>query len=261
MVAARTNHAFHDAVLPFAMAHRGGAGYPPNIGIENTMRAFATAWRDGIRGFETDVRASRDGVAVVVHDARLDRLCGVPHAVKELTWDELSRLRVDGREPLPRLDELLVAFPDALINVDIKADNAVLPTLSAVAAADARDRVCLATFADRRIRRIRRLAVGQATSCSSLEVALLRFGPTPWVWGTAARRGAVAAQVPPRTRGITVVTAGLVRRAHAAGLQVHVWGADDLSTMRAMLDLGVDALITDRIDLVGSALAERRGAR
>lgn len=261
MVDARTNHAFHDAALPFAMAHRGGAGYSPNVGIENTMSAFTTAWGHSIRAFETDVRASRDGVAVVVHDARLDRLCGVARAVHELTWDELSRLRVDGREALPRLDELLAAFPEALLNVDIKADDAVLPTLSAVAAAGASRRVCLATFSDRRIRRIRHLTVGQATSCSSLEVALLRFGPTRRWWGTAARRGAVAAQVPPCTRGITVVTAGLVERAHADGLQVHVWGADDLATMRAMLDLGVDALITDRIDLVGLALAEPRGAR
>ncbi len=262
MAGTATTHVFRDLAIPFAIAHRGGAAYPPNAGIENTLRAFGTAWRLGHRLFETDVRASRDGVAVVVHDDRLDRLCGVPDQVAALTWDELSRLRVGGREPLPRLADLLAAFPEARVNIDIKADDAVLPTLAAVTAAGAGHRVCLASFSDRMLRQVRRLAgPGIATSCARLEVALLRFGPTRRVRGTASRRGAIAAQVPHRTRGITVVTPGFVRNAHALGLQVHVWGVDDLGSMRAMLELGADALITDRIDLVTGALAESRAGR
>ncbi|MDQ3591927.1 MAG: glycerophosphodiester phosphodiesterase [Actinomycetota bacterium] len=255
MAVAATSTVFRDVSTPFAMAHRGGATYAPNAGIENTLRAFATAWELGHRVFETDVRASSDGVAVVVHDWRLDRLCGLPVTVADLTWDELSRLRVDAREPLPRLADLLTAFPGARLNIDVKDDSAVVPTLRAVAAAGAGHRVCLATFSDHRMRRIRRLAgPGIATSCSSLEVAMLRFGPTGWVRGMAARRGVVAAQVPWRTRGITIVNAAFVRDAHLLGLQVHVWTVDDLEAMRTLLDYGVDALITDRIDLVDCAL-------
>ncbi len=255
MPGAPTSDVFRDMRLPFAMAHRGGTGFSPNAGIENTLSAFATAWALGLRFFETDVRSSSDGVAVVVHDEHLDRLCDVPGRVADHTWAELSRLRVDGREPLARLADLLAAFPDARLNIDVKADDAVAPTVAAISAAGAGHRVCLATFSDRRIRRLRRLAGPEvATSCSSLEVAMLRLGPHRRVRGLGGRRGALAAQVPWRTRGVTVLTPGFVRNAHALGLQVHVWTVDDPAAMRTLLALGVDALITDRIDLVGAAL-------
>lgn len=255
LVVRLTRPGFLDATTPFAIAHRGGATYAPNAGIENTVQAFRNATAIGHRYLEADVRASRDGVAVVVHDERLDRLCAVPERVAELTWAELSRLRVGGREPLPRLDEVLATFPAARFNIDVKSDDAVLPVLRSVEAADAAARVCLASFFDHRIRRIRRLAgPGVATSCSSVEVGMLRFGPTRWARAVPARRGAVCIQVPLRTRGFTVLTPRLVRDAHESGLQVHVWVVDDLVVMRRLLDLGVDALITDRIDLVGDAL-------
>ncbi len=251
--------AYLDTPRPIAMAHRGGAAYAPNIGIENTARAFATAVDLGFGYLETDVRASADGQAVVVHDARLDRLCGVPVRVADATWAQLRALRVGGREPLPRLDAVLTAFPGVRFNIDVKADDAVQPTVAAVRAAGAEDRVLLASFFDRRIRRIRSLAGPRvATSCSSVEVALLRLGRPAPVAATAARRGAVCAQVPWRTRGVTVVTDAFVRRAHGQGMQVHVWAVEDEPGMHALLDLGVDGLITDHIDLLLRTLRVRQ---
>jgi len=241
------------------MAHRGGATYGPNRGIENTVRAFATAIDLGYRYLETDVRASRDGVPVVVHDDRLDRLCGTPARVCDLDWDALSRLRVGGREPLPRLDDVLATFAELRLNIDVKSDDAVLPTLAALQSARAAHRVCLASFSDRRMRRIRRLAgPAVATSLATGEVVLLRLGPLAAVRAVAVRDG-VAAQVPLRSRGVTVTTAALVRHAHELGLQVHVWGVDDVATMHVLLDLGVDGLIADRIDLLVEVLRDRRG--
>lgn len=255
-------HPYLDAPLPLAMAHRGGATYGPNRGIENTVRAFATAVDLGYRYLETDVRASRDGVPVVVHDERLDRLCGAPVRVRDLDWDELSRLRVGGREPLARLDDVLTTFADSRLNIDIKSDDAVLPALAALRSARAAHRVCLATFSDRRMRRIRRLAgPAVATSQATGEVALLRLGPVTAVRAVATRGGGIAAQVPLRSRGVTVATPALVRHAHELGLQVHVWGVDDAATMHALLDLGVDGLIADRVDRLGEVLRHRRGTR
>ncbi len=239
------------------MAHRGGAGHAPNVGIENTLRAFETAVRLGYTYLETDVRASSDGVAVLVHDDRLGRLCGVPARVSDLTWRQLAGLRVGGREPVARLDEALAAFPDTRLNIDVKSDDATVPTLAAVRTTGAEHRVCLATFSDRRVRQIRRLAgPAVATSCASGEVALLRLGPTRLLRAGATRGGAIAAQLPLRSRGMTVTTAALVRHAHALGLQVHVWGVDDAATMRTLLDLGVDGLITDRTDRLAALLRD-----
>lgn len=241
--------AFLAGSSPLLMAHRGGATYGPNVGIENTTRAFANAVTLGYRFLETDVRASRDGVPVVVHDHRLDRLCGVPVRVRELDWSELARLRVGGREPLARLDEMLADFPDSRFNIDVKSDDALEPTVRAVRRAGAEHRVCLATFSDRRLRRIRAMAGPEVmTSYSRGEVALLLAGPGRWLRGTGARAGAACVQVPRRTRRITVLTPTFVRHAHELGLQVHVWTVDDLPAARAVLDLGADGLITDRVD-------------
>jgi glycerophosphoryl diester phosphodiesterase len=249
--------AFLAAPLPLLLAHRGGAAYPPSCGIENTMRAFRTAVELGSTFLETDVHASRDGVAVITHDNRLQRLCGVSGSVADLDWAVLSRLRVGGREPLPRLAELLAELPQARVNIDIKSDDAVLPTLRAVTEAGAQQRVCLATFSDRRMRRIRTLCGPDiATACSRVEVAMLMVGAL----GELRRRsGAVVAQVPVRTRGIPVLTAGLIRRAHSVGMQVHVWTIDDPETARALLGRGVDGLITDRPDLLLPVVAAASG--
>lgn len=249
--------AFLAAPLPLLLAHRGGAAYPPSRGIENTMRAFRTAVDLGSTYLETDVHASRDGVAVATHDTRLLRLCGVPASVGDLDWTALSRLRVGGREPLPQLTELLAELPQARVNIDIKSDDAVLPTLRAVTEAGAQQRVCLATFSDRRMRRIRALCGPDiATACSRVEVAMLMVGALAEL---RRRNGAVVAQVPVRTRGIPVLTAALIRRAHSLGMQVHVWTIDDPGTARALLARGVDGLISDRPDLLLPVVAAASG--
>jgi glycerophosphoryl diester phosphodiesterase len=245
-----------DAPWPLLMAHRGGATYPPNRGLENTMAAFRGAVAQGYRYLETDVRATRDGVPVLVHDLTLDRLAGTPTAVADLTWAELRAVRVGDREPVATLAELLAAFPEARLNIDVKSDDAVAPTVAAVRAAGAEERVCLASFSDRRVRRIRRLAGPRvATSCSAWEVVLVLLSPLRWLRATGRRRGASSVQVPRRSRGVRVVSERFVTRAHEAGLQVHVWTIDDEQTIRALLDLGVDGLISDRIDVLADVLA------
>jgi len=80
---------------PIVVAHRGGAGECP----ENTAEAFLTMGERGFRYLETDARATLDGVAVLSHDATLDRTVGVGGKVRGYTWRELARVR--GREGRP----------------------------------------------------------------------------------------------------------------------------------------------------------------
>lgn len=240
---------------PLAFAHRGGSGTAGNVGIENSLAAFAHAYELGYRYLETDVRATSDGVVYAVHDAALDRLAGSADSVAGLTAESLDLQRLDQREPFARLTALYETFPDARLNIDLKSDDVVEPTCGLVRDAGATDRTLLASFSHRRLRRARRLLPQVATSASATEAALVKLLPTAVL--RRLRLAPVCLQVPVRRGRVTVVTSGLIRKAHALGLQVHVWTIDDPVEMRRLLELGVDGIITDRTDLLKDVLVER----
>jgi glycerophosphoryl diester phosphodiesterase len=240
----------HDG--PIAMAHRGGAKHPANLGYENSLHAFEHAVGLGYRYLETDLHATSDGVVIAFHDSKLDRVTDRTGVVAELPWSEVSKAKINGHEPIPRLDELLEHFPHIRFNLDIKADNGLLPAAGVLRAANALDRVCVSSFSQSRVRRIRKeLGPRLCTGYGDIEAALLRFLPFP-----LPSRGACL-QIPDRYGRLRVLTPGVIKRARARGKQVHVWTVDDPATMRRMLDAGVDGLITDRTDLLRDVLVER----
>ncbi|MDO5502860.1 MAG: glycerophosphodiester phosphodiesterase family protein [Actinomycetia bacterium] len=251
----------HDG--PLALAHRGGTLYEPNAGIENSLRAFRHAAGLGYRYIETDVHASIDGTVWAFHDTHLDRATDATGAVATLPYAAVAEARIGGTEPIPTLAQVLEEFPEARLNIDIKADCALQPTLDVLRAHGALDRVCVASFSHRRLQEVRR-RVGPhvATSASPPEVARLRFG-APLT--RLLRGGAVAFQIPEhhrlRGRTITLLTPGLIAAAHRAGKQVHVWFHDweveDAATHHRLLDLGVDGIVSDRIEVLAQVLAER----
>jgi glycerophosphoryl diester phosphodiesterase len=247
------NHPFLDAPLPLAFAHRGGAAE----GDENTAEAFGRAVALGYRYVETDVHATADGVPVVFHDRNLLRVTGSPGTVAGLRWADLATLRVGGAGAVPRLDDVLSAWPDVRFNIDVKADPAAAPTVEVIRRAGATGRVLLASFSDRRLTTVRRLAGPDvATSLGARSVARLKMASAT---GLRVRLPAsvVAAQVPPRAGRLTVVDRRFVAGAHRQGLQVHVWTIDDPAEMHRLLDLGVDGIMTDRIEVLRDVYAAR----
>ena len=242
---------FLSAPRPLAFAHRGGALEAP----ENTMAAFAHAAALGYRYVETDIQATRDGVPVVFHDDDLERLTGRPGPVAALDWAELRDLRVAG-EPIPRLDALLAAWPELRLNLEPKSDAAVPALAEAVRAAGALARVCVGCFQQRRVRRLRALLGAPAVLVAGGRGGCFASGPRATALPLGAPRCG-ALQVPTHFRGVPVVTAGLLRAAHARGLQVHVWTVDRRDEMEALLDLGVDGLMTDRPSLLREVLQAR----
>ena len=254
---------------PIGLAHRGGALHPDNVGRENTLEAFVTAVGLGFRYLETDVHATRDGVVVAFHDASLDRVTDGTGALADLTWEEVSRVRIDGRYAVPRLDDCLATFPETRFNIDIKAPGAVAPLWRLIQDFGAAHRVCVGSFSMQRLRDFRALAGGRvATAAGPSEVAALRFRPSRVPPG---RDIGQVLQVPETItwpvrhtgshgagRTVTrLVTPRLLERAHARGMQVHVWTVDDPHPMHRLLDLGVDGLVSDRIDVLAEVLAQR----
>src|SRR5699024_9950348 len=135
---------------PLAIAHRGGAGYGPNLGLENTAHAFRNAVDLGYRYLETDVHASLDGEVFAFHDDTLLRLTGVHGAINAVPAQTVRSVRVAGSEPIPLFADLLIEHPRARFNVDVKDDAAVEPTLEVLATSGAYERVCLASFSHQR---------------------------------------------------------------------------------------------------------------
>jgi glycerophosphoryl diester phosphodiesterase len=226
-----------------------------NVGIENSMAAFAHAYELGFRYFETDVRSSSDGVVYAIHDAALDRLTGSAGAVSALTAEALDLQRLDQREPFARLEAIYRAFPDARLNIDLKSDDVVAPAVELISQQRAVDRTLLASFSHRRLRRARRLLPHVATSASSLEAAAVKLLPL----AVLARLdlAPVCLQVPARRGRLRVVTSTFVRKAHRLRMQVHVWTVDEADEMHRLLDLGVDGIVTDRTDVLKDVLTAR----
>lgn len=238
------------------MAHRGGAapGGPP----ENSMAAFAAAVALGYRHLETDVHATADGVLVAFHDHTLDRVTDRRGRVGALPWSEVRRARIGGREPIPRLEEILAAWSDVRVNVDPKADAAVDPLVAVLRRTGAVGRVCVGSFSGARLARVRAAFPGAlCTSAGPGEVARVRLV----AWGLAPRaalpRGPDCLQVPLAYRGVPLVDGRLLATAHRAGLPVHVWTVDDPVVMHRLLDLGVDGIVTDAPAVLRAVLVAR----
>jgi glycerophosphoryl diester phosphodiesterase len=242
---------FLDWPAPIAFAHRGGAGDWP----ENTMPAFAGAVALGYRYVETDVHVTSDGVLLAFHDDHLDRVTDGTGAISDLPYAEVRTTLVDGREPIPRLDELLDAWPELRINIDAKHDEAVEPLAEVIEKANAIDRVCVASFSDTRLTRLRqRLGPDLCTAFGSRAVARLRSAS----FGIPAGRFFGDCMQVPTGRGRVVITdERFVRAAHRRGLAVHVWTIDDADEMHRLLDLGVDGIMTDRPSVLKDVLLER----
>ncbi|MBS2938036.1 glycerophosphodiester phosphodiesterase [Nocardioides sp. J2M5] len=247
-----------DAPLPLAFAHRGGAYHPEIEGLENTLTAFAHAVALGYTYLETDVHVTRDGVLLAFHDTVLDRVTDRTGSVAEATYAEVQQALIGGSEPVPTLGELFDAFPEARFNIDLKSAGAVDALAAFVEERRAWDRVLVGSFSARRLEAFRRRTRGRvATSAHPLEVAAFVLSPTAAVARRLTRGQPRALQVPHRQGRFVVASERLVRLAHAAGVQVHVWTIDDPIEMNLLLDRGVDGIMTDRTDILRDVLRAR----
>ena len=250
-------HPYLDAVTPVAVAHRGGALLAANAGLENSLLAFRNTVALGYDYIETDVHASSDGVAFVFHDDDLDRVTDRRGRIRDLPAAEVRRARINGTEPMLDLASMLEEFPDTRFSIDIKADNALEPTVKTLVELGVEDRVCVASFSSVRLQRVRQLAPTLATACTYLETAVLRLAPMRVAQRWLSARTIILLAVPRSYYGIPVVTPGFLDRAHHLGLQVHVWTINDRSEMVDLLDMGVDGIVTDAVDVLRELLIER----
>jgi glycerophosphoryl diester phosphodiesterase len=233
-------HPFFAASRPLVFAHRGGSALAP----ENTIEAFDNGLRLGADGLELDVHLSRDGRVVVHHDRLLDRTTTLCGPIAGRTAGELAAANV------PALDEVLARYRDVRLIIELKVNH---PALAAAAVEDVRragaiDRVCFGSFGQRVLRAVRALEPAVATSAAREEVrwALYRS----WFRWPVSRVAYTGYQVPEWSGRTHVVSPWFVECAHRAGLGVQVWTVDREADAQRLLGWGVDALITDRPDII-----------
>lgn len=249
---------------PIRFAHRGSRYLWP----ENTIESFQGAVDLGYRYLETDAHVTADGIVVAFHDHKLERLTNGAGKVSEWRWEDLRfldagyRFKPEDGFPrrsegvgIPRLDELLRTFPDALFNVDLKERNVADALAELVSSQRAEGRVLAASFHDSHIARYRAASPGPvATSAGPREVGRAWLASR---LGKPVRTRADAIQVPERFGAFGVVDASFVTSAHEGGKHVHVWTVNDTPVMHRLLDLGVDGIVTDRPDLLNDVVVAR----
>ena len=239
-----------DHPRPLAFAHRGGPGHFP----ENSWKAFEHAVGLGYAYLETDVHATVDGTVVAFHDKTLDRVTDASGRIAELTAAQVTAARIDGTEPIPVLADLLMAWPDVRFNIDVKDEPAIEPLVEVLRTTSAWDRVCLTSFSSRRLNATRKLLPQPVCSATGpASIAAIRAGvPTSLLATRFADASVQCAQIP-----VSVATRQFIGRAHAAGLQVHVWTVNDPATMASVLDRGADGIMTDQTQALRDLLITR----
>lgn len=233
-------------------AHRGDAAYHP----ENTLPAFHSALEKGADALETDVRLTSDGEVVVFHDATGTRMTGQDRAVLACRWEEVRCWRTPDGQPPPLLAELLEAFPDVFVNIDVK-DNLPLAaerTLSVVRRAGAAHRVGLGSFHTGVARALRMAGWQGQLALTVPEVAAVRL--LPGLVGRLLVRGD-AVQIPTHRAGVRLDRRRFVRRCHRLGLRVDYWTIDDPQQAVELVARGADGIVTNDPGAIAQAFRRR----
>lgn len=236
-------------------AHRGASAERP----ENTLPAFERAVEIGVDALELDVHATKDGVLIVSHDATASRMCGAPAAWADVDLVEAQRydagwgfVAPDGSRPyagqgitVPTFEAVLTAFPDHVLNVDLKGagDRAVDLALALIAREHAEARVTLASFSVRTLIAVRRRKYAGETGLARAEMVALVALPAV-AWRALPYTGS-AAQIPTHQGPIRLDRAPFIAKCHSVGLRVDFWTIDDPAEAGRLLALGADGIMTN----------------
>ncbi len=247
---------------PIILAHRAGAVIVP----ENTIQGWSQVREKyAPQVWELDIWLSADDSLMVFHDKIVDRVTDGTGTLKELSYEQLRQLDAaywfdpagDSTFPyrgkgfkIPTLGEVLDSFPTDFFNVEVKdsTTDIVFKLVDLLKKKGAEDKVLIASEHTEILECFRDLAPNIATSGSADEIRpLVIWGKLGLAFLPAAPMQVV--QVPEYAGATHVVTSAFVKQCHSRGILVHVWTINDSKTMRKLLELGVDGIITDRPDI------------
>lgn len=245
---------------PLVISHRGGMGLWP----ENTLFAFERAAALGVDMLEMDLHLSQDARLVVIHDDTLERTTNGQGPVAHYSLTELQALdagykwTADGGQSYPyrgqgtriaTLAEVFERFPLIPKALEIKVPDVGMEAVlcEMLAAYDQLDRVIVASFHERSLQRFRQLCPEVATAGGPVSVRLLLA--LNWLGlSDLLSPSYPVLQIPQQHSGLNLATPRLVRNAQSRGLHVQLWTINEQPSMRQLLEMGVNGLITDYPD-------------
>jgi len=230
------SHILLDPTARPVIGHRGSSGAHP----ENTVLAFDRALAEGADALEFDVRASVDGVPMVIHDPTVDRTTNGRGEVGAMAAAALEALDAREGDRIPRLEAVLERYSETPLLIEIKERRAAGPALAALQRCGAQRRVLIGSFVRGALAPFRRAGIPTAPSRGGVALALLSSR-----LGLAAPGPDAAFAVPERRKAIRVVDHRFVRAAARAGKPVHVWTVNAIDDARRLRSMGVCGIITD----------------
>jgi glycerophosphoryl diester phosphodiesterase len=249
------------------IAHRGASAEH----VENTLPAFEAALALGADVLESDVHVTRDGHPVLAHDVDGSRVAGDPRAITQCTLAEIERWDLSRVLPgsatvgIPTLDETLARLPNAVLNLDLKSNDArtVPQVLAVIAKRNAESRVLLTSFSANITQQIRAHGYAGPVGLGQAEAVLAVFAPRLLIRmrSSAFGRPGTRLQIPVRSNGIPLARRALVAKLRALGIPVDYWVINDAREAAALLELGAAGIVTDDVRTMAKLFATRPETR
>jgi glycerophosphoryl diester phosphodiesterase len=245
-------NALIDRNSQIVIGHRGNAAHAP----ENTIESFDQAVALGADALELDVRVSRDGVPVVIHDPTLARTAGRPGTVAALSAVELATADTgatftrDGGATfpyrgrgltVPTLEAVLQRFPRIPLLIEVKVPEAVSAVERALEADGAESRVVAASLSDAAVAPLR----GGRFSTGASAIDVIRLLPSALLGRGPAELPYRALCIPRWYYGIPLPVVRLARAGRRAGVVTHVWTVDDPRIAKRLWKAGIQGIVTN----------------
>tara|TARA_B100000900_G_scaffold414610_1_gene441746 strand:- start:22 stop:759 length:738 start_codon:yes stop_codon:yes gene_type:complete len=233
---------------PFiGLSHRGNS----KDYIENSFEAFKSVIDMGFEYIETDLRKTLDNEIIAFHDPNLKRLFNVDLKVEDLTFKEIDNFFAIKNCKLLSFKDVLNNFPEIKFNVDLKIRGLVHDSIKIVKESNAFDRVCFASFNSSHTDLVLKNNSNAIVSMGMKDVAYFKFF-------NFLRKNSKILQVPLSWNGINIVNDKLIQKTKDNNLLIHVWTINDSKTIRKLIEMGVNGIVTDEPQLIMNIMKEKK---
>ncbi|TDL77984.1 glycerophosphodiester phosphodiesterase [Peribacillus frigoritolerans] len=267
------NHSFlKKGKRPLIIAHQGGDGMAPG----NTLAAFSLSEKLEVDMLEMDVHLSKDGEVVVIHDDTVDRTTNGTGSVKDMSLEQLKQLDAgyhfvgpDGTHPyrnkgvtIPTMDEIFTTFPGYPMTIELKTADLLLADKMAdlIKKHNMTDKVIIASFYDEALNYFIEASDGKVPVSSPSEATRnFVIAHKLFVERLIPMNKYTAVQIPMRASGLDLTSERIVKSLHNRNIAVQYWTINDEDSVRKLVEIGADGIMTDHPNFVKKVLDQEYG--